>query len=231
MPSSTFELKLDSRFTTCIHVLPGNLLSSLLDSDCVKIKGLKIKERERTMKRIILALVLALVPGGQMLWAAPAENEQLDQRALQRITKEVHHELVLLPYYGVFDNLAYQVSPDGTVTLIGQVVRPSTKSSAQAAVKNIEGVRQVVNQIDVLPPSPLDDGIRRRVYRAIYGNSVLSRYAIMAVPPIHIIVKNGHVTLTGVVDRQMDKQVAEIQAKSVPNVFSVEDQLQVVESK
>jgi hyperosmotically inducible protein len=183
------------------------------------------------MKKIILALVLALAPGGQMLWAAPAENEQLDQRALLRVTKEVHHELVLLPYYGVFDNLAYQVSPDGTVTLVGQVVRPSTKSDAGAAVKNIEGVRSVVNQIEVLPPSPLDDGIRRRVYRAIYGNSVLSRYAIMAVPPIHIIVKNGHVTLTGVVDRQMDKQVAEIQAKSVPNVFSVEDQLRVVESK
>jgi hyperosmotically inducible protein len=183
------------------------------------------------MKILIVALVLAQVPGGQMLWAAPAENEQLDQRALQRITKEVHHELVLLPYYGVFDNLAYQVSPDGTVTLIGQVVRPSTRSDAEAAVKNIEAVRRVVNQIEVLPPSPMDDGIRRRVYRAIYGNSVLSRYGIMAVPPIHIIVKNGHVTLTGVVDRQMDKQVAEIQAKSVPNVFSVDDQLQVVESK
>jgi hyperosmotically inducible protein len=183
------------------------------------------------MKRIVLALVLAVVSGSQMLRAAPAENEQLDQRAVQRITKEVHHELVLLPYYGVFDNLAYQVSPDGTVTLIGQVVRPSTKSDAEAAVKNIEAVRRVVNQIEVLPPSPMDDGIRRRVYRAIYGNPVLSRYGIMAVPPIHIIVKNGHVTLTGVVDRQMDKQVAEIQAKSVPNVFSVDDQLQVVASK
>jgi len=183
------------------------------------------------MKKTILALVLALVPGSQILRAAPAENEQLDQRAVQRITKEVHHELVLLPYYGVFDNLAYQVSPDGTVTLIGQVVRPSTKSSAEAAVKNIEGVNRVVNQIDVLPPSPMDDEIRRQVFRAIYGYPTLNRYAIMAVPPIHIIVKGGHVTLTGVVDKQTDKQVADIQAKSVPNVFSVEDQLQVVESK
>jgi hyperosmotically inducible protein len=183
------------------------------------------------MKKIILALVLTLLPGGRLLWAAPAENDQLDQRAMQRIIKEVHHELVLLPYYGVFDNLAYQVSPDGTVTLIGQVVNTSTKSDAEAAVKDIEGVRRVVNQIEALPPSPMDDGIRRQVFRAIYGNPVLSRYAIMAVPPIHIIVKNGHVTLTGVVDRQADKQIAEIQAKSVPNVFSVDDQLQVVENK
>jgi hyperosmotically inducible protein len=212
--------------------LSGNLLGSLLDSDSVTVKeGKKKKERERTMKKTILALVLAVLASSQLVWAAPAENEQLDQRALQRITKEVHHELVLLPYYGVFDNLAYKVSPDGTVTLLGQVVRPSTKSSAEASVKNIEGVRRVDNQIEVLPPSPMDDEIRRQVYRAIYGYPVLTRYAIMAVPPIHIIVKGGHVTLTGVVDRQTDKQVAKIQANSVPNVFSVDDQLQVVENK
>jgi hyperosmotically inducible protein len=181
------------------------------------------------MKNIIFVLALAMVPGCQMLFANPAE--QLDQRALQRITKEVHHELVLLPYYGVFDNLAYQVSPDGTVTLLGQVVTPTTKSDAERSIRNIEGVEKVVNQIEVLPPSPMDDGIRRQTFRAIYGNESLSLYAVRAVPPIHIVVKNGHVTLTGVVARQMDKQIAEMQAKTVPNVFSVNDELQVEESK
>lgn len=179
------------------------------------------------MKKIILVLVLAICPGWQFVAAQPAVDAQLDQRALQRITKEAHHELVLLPYYGVFDNLAYQVAPDGTITLLGQVVNPVTKSDAERSVKNIEGVPKVVNQIEVLPPSPMDDGIRRAVFRAIYRNASLSLYAMRAVPPIHIIVKNGHVTLVGVVATQMDKQLAGIQAKSVPYVFSVDDQLQL----
>ena len=147
----------------------------------------------------------------------------------ERITKEVHHELVLLPYYGVFDNLAYQVSPDGTVTLIGQVARPTLKSDAENAVKHIEGVERVDNQIQVLPTSPMDDQIRVATYRAIYGNSVLNSYQLRAVPPIHIIVNQGHVTLEGVVAKQMDKQVAEVQAKSVANVFSVTNNLRVEE--
>jgi hyperosmotically inducible protein len=127
----------------------------------------------------------------------------------------------------VFDNLSYRVSPDGTVTLLGQVARPTLKSDAERAVKNVEGVERVDNQIEVLPTSPMDDQTRRAVYRAVYGNEVLSQYALRAVPPIHIIVKNGHVTLEGVVSRQMDKQIAETQAKSVPNVFSVTDNLRV----
>lgn len=179
----------------------------------------------------MLALALTIVPAWQLVSALPAETSQLDQRAMQRVTKEVHHELVLLPYYGVFDNLAYQVSPDGTVTLLGQVINPTTKSDAEKAVKNIEGVEKVVNQIEVLPTSPMDDGVRRQTFRAIYGNESLSLYSMRAVPPIHIIVKNGHVTLVGVVARQMDKQIAEMQAKSVPNVFSVDDELQVENDK
>lgn len=154
-------------------------------------------------------------------------NSTLSQRALERITKEVRHELVMLPFYGVFDNLAYKVDPDGTVELYGQAVRPTLRPDAERAVKNIEGVTRVVNNIEVLPPSPNDDRIRRGVYRAIYGNEVLSQYQLRAVPPIHIIVKNGHVTLEGVVARQMDKQIAEVQAKSVPGVFSVTDNLRV----
>jgi hyperosmotically inducible protein len=155
------------------------------------------------------------------------QGNKLSPAALDRITREVRHELLLLPYYGVFDNLAYQVQPDGTVILQGSTVRPTTKSDAENAVKRIEGVEKVVNNIDVLPTSPNDDQIRRAVYRAIYGNDVLSQYALRAVPTIHIIVKNGNVTLEGAVARQMDKQVAEMQAKSVSGVFSVTDNLKV----
>ncbi len=155
-----------------------------------------------------------------------APSTQLDADALQQINNEVHHQLVLLPYYGVFDNLAYRVSADGTVTLQGQVSRPTLKSDAGNVVKKIEGVDRVDNQIEVLPTSPMDDRIRMATYRVIYGNDVLSQYALRAVPPIHIIV-NGHVTLEGVVSREMDKQVADTQAKSVPGVFSVTNNLRV----
>ena len=157
------------------------------------------------------------------------QTQAISQAGVDRIVKEVHHELVLLPYYGVFDNLAYRVSPDGAVMLMGQVVRPTLKSDAENAVKRIEGVGRVDNQIQVLPTSPMDDQIRLATYRAIYGNSVLSPYGLRAVPPIHIIVNQGHVTLEGVVAKSMDKQVAEMQAKSVPNVFSVTNNLQVEE--
>ncbi len=196
------------------------------------------------MNVITLALLLALTPaawqnpqGSAPATTAPnpqsaspsAQNPPLSQKGIERIIKEVHHELVMLPFYGVFDNLAYKVSPDGTVTLLGQVSRPTLKSDAENVVKRIEGVEHVDNQIKVLPVSPNDDRIRRAVYRSIYGNDVLSQYALRAVPPIHIIVENGNVTLEGVVARQMDKQVAEMQAKSVPGVFSVTNNLRVEE--
>src|SRR5689334_18210577 len=195
------------------------------------------------MKGILIAVALCLTlalpslgqagaqSGASMAAPSPNNNGQnrgeLSQSGVERIIKEVHHELALQPFYSVFDNLAYKVTPDGTVTLMGQVVDPTLKSSAENSVKRIEGVTRVDNQIEVLPTSPNDDRIRRAVYRSIYGNDNLAPYSFRAVPPIHIIVKNGHVTLTGVVARQMDKQIAEMQAKSVPGVFSVEDQLQV----
>ena len=196
------------------------------------------------MNIITLALLLALTPaawqnpqGSAPATTAPntqsaspsTQNAPLSQKGIDRIVKEVHHELVMLPFYGVFDNLAYKVSPDGTVTLLGQVSRPTLKSDAENVVKRIEGVERVDNQIKVLPLSPNDDRIRSAVYRAIYGNEVLSQYALRAVPPIHIIVENGNVTLEGVVARQMDKQIAEMQTKSVPGVFSVTDNLRVEE--
>jgi hyperosmotically inducible protein len=159
--------------------------------------------------------------------AAQQDRAGLSQKGYDRIVKEVRHELVMLPFYGVFDNLSYSVAQDGTVTLMGQVSRPVLKSDAEGAVKKIEGVEKVVNNIEVLPVSPMDDRIRRATYRAIYGNTVLNQYALRAVPPIHIIVNHGHVTLVGVVARQMDKQIAEMQAKSVSGVFSVTNELQL----
>ncbi len=158
---------------------------------------------------------------------AQGNREALSPKGVDRIVREVRHELVMLPYYGVFDNLAYKVDPDGTVTLMGQVSRPTLKSDAENVVKRIEGVEKVVNNLEVLPTSPNDDRIRRAVYRAIYGNSVLSQYQLRAVPPLHIIVNRGHVTLEGVVARQMDKQVAGMQANGVSDVFSVTNNLQV----
>ena len=143
-----------------------------------------------------------------------------------RIEREVRHELVMLPYYGVFDNLSYRVD-NGTVTLMGSVTRPTLKSDAANVVKKVEGVQRVINNIEVLPVSPNDDRIRLAVYRAVYGQATLNRYALQAVPPIHIVVKNGNVNLVGVVASESDKNVAGIQAKSVPGVFSVQNDLQV----
>lgn len=178
------------------------------------------------MKVMIFLLACVITAAA---WQNAAQSGPLPAKSTDRISTEVHHQLVMLPLYGVFDNLAYQVSPDGSVTLLGQVANPTLKSDAERAVKNIEGVERVNNQIQVLPTSPMDDQTRRAVYRAIYGNEVLNQYALRAVPPIHIIVNNGHVTLEGVVARQMDKQIAETQAKSVPNVFSVTNNLRVEE--
>jgi hyperosmotically inducible protein len=132
----------------------------------------------------------------------------------------------MLPYYGVFDNLSYQVDGD-TVTLLGHVTRPTLKSDAEKAVKGVEGVERVVNEIEVLPLSGADDQIRLAVYRSIYGYEGLNRYVLQAVPPIHIIVKNGNVTLEGVVSNDADRNMANIRANSVPNVFSVENRLRV----
>jgi hyperosmotically inducible periplasmic protein len=186
------------------------------------------------MKKSLLAvLALPLIFSMVALASPTAQNNPsagaVSQKGIDRIIKEVRHELVMLPFYGVFDNLAYKVDPDGTVTLLGQVSRPVLKSDAENAVKHIEGVEKVINNIEVLPTSINDDQIRRAAYRAIYGNEVLSQYQLRAVPPIHIIVKNGHITLEGVVARQMDKQIAGMQANSVPGAFSVTNNLVVEE--
>ncbi len=175
------------------------------------------------MRTVVLRVPLvALVTAIAVLCA----DQRPSSRGTERITREVRHELVMLPYYGVFDNLAYKV--DGyTVTLLGQVTRPTLKSDAENVVKKIEGVEHVKNEIEVLPVSPNDGRIRRAEYRAIYGDTVLNRYALQAVPPIHIIVKNGNVTLEGVVATEADKNVAGIRANGVSGVFSVTNNLRV----
>lgn len=143
-----------------------------------------------------------------------------------RIVREVRHELVTLPYYGVFDWLTYEVRPNGEVVLRGQVIRPTTKSDAEGRVKEIEGVSRVINQIETLPLSPNDDRLRRALYRQIYGfNSPLFRYAHQAVPSIHLIVNRGHATLKGVVSNRNDANLAYIRARSVPGLFSVKNEL------
>ena len=181
------------------------------------MKRTKIHSASQIALRLFAVLLLSLVPG--VAFAQGAIDAQLG--------RQVRHQLVTLPYYGVFDNLAYRV--DGsTVTLFGQVTRPTLKSDAGNVVKNIEGVTNVVNNIEVLPLSGNDDRIRRDVYRAIYGHTALStRYGFQAVRSIHIIVKNGNVTLEGVVANEGDKNIANIQANGVPGVFSVTNNLRV----
>ena len=144
-----------------------------------------------------------------------------------RIAREVRHELVTLPYFGIFDDLAFFVT-GSVVTLVGEVTRPTLKSDAENVTKRIEGVTQVINQIEVLPPSSMDDSIRIAEYRAIYGDPTLStRYGFRALPSIHIMVKSGHVTLEGVVSNEGDKNLINVRANSVQNVFSVTNNLQV----
>jgi hyperosmotically inducible periplasmic protein len=182
--------------------------------------------------RSLFAMLLLAVPMVAALANSPAARPQEEKKQRseakyrEKLAKEVRHQLVMLPWYSVFDNLAYKVEGD-KVILYGQVSRPTLKSDAEAAVKSIEGVASVVNNIEVLPLSPMDDQIRRAVYRAIYGDPAISRYGFQAVPSIHIIVKNGNVTLEGVVDNETDKNLANLRASAVPNVFSVTNNLVV----
>jgi hyperosmotically inducible protein len=157
-----------------------------------------------------------------------AQQESSQARTQVLLIKEIRHELVMLPYYSLFDWLQFEVQPDGAVTLKGEVTRPNLKSDAENVVKKIEGVEKVVNQSEVLPLSPNDDRIRRAVYRAIFNfNSPLFRYATGAVPSIHIIVNNGNVTLKGVVASQADGNLANVKAKGVSGVFNVKNELSV----
>jgi len=182
----------------------------------------------RVALQIALACALAISPG----FAAKKDKEHNDafvrgDAGENRIAQEVRHQLVMLPYYGVFDDLAFRVE-GGTVVLMGQVTRPTLKSDAGNVAKRVEGVTNVVNEIEVLPLSSMDDQIRMAEYRAIYGDPTLStRYGFRALPSIHIIVKNGQVTLEGVVANEGDKNIVNARANAVPNVFGVTNNLQV----
>jgi hyperosmotically inducible protein len=183
----------------------------------------------RTKIGLLAALGTALSVAGTLASSAPA-SQRNDKKMQENLGKEVRHQLLLLPYYSVFDNLMFKVDGD-KVTLLGQVVRPTLKSDAEAAVKGIEAVASVDNQIEVLPVSPMDDQLRRSVFRAIYGDTALSKYGWSALPTIHIIVKNGHVTLEGVVDSETDRNLANLRANGVPNVFSVTNNLNLSSSE
>lgn len=158
------------------------------------------------------------------------DNRTYSPKAQARITKEVRHQILMLPEFGVFDNIAFKL--DGyDVTLLGQVTQPSLRSDAERVVKRIEGVERVENRIEVLPVSINDDRLRRDVFRAIYRYGPLQHYGVGSNRPIHIIVNSGHVTLEGVVDRQADKNMAGMRANGVFGVFSVENNLAVPPGK
>ena len=183
----------------------------------------------------LLAAVLALGSTGLAIAATTDEASQqsapsASARLEQRLSSEVRHELNMIPQFTVFDNLAYRVD-GGTVTLLGQVRDAIVKDSAEARVKQLEGVERVDNKIEILPASFNDDRIRGRVARAVFNDPRLFNYGIQPVPPIHIIVKNGHVNLVGVVRTQADKDDAFIRANGVSGVFSVENNLQVEQPK
>src|SRR5262245_45292413 len=184
-------------------------------------RGIKIPLRSASTTLMIAVLALH----------GFAQKKQQDLGRIQsRLAEEVRHQLVMLPYYSVFDNLEYRVQGTDTLELSVQVTSPTLKSDAENVVKRIEGVGKVINNIEVLPLSPHDDDIRRATYRAIFSKPGLDRYSLQAVPPIHIIVKNGHITLVGIVATEADKNLAEIAAKGVSNVFSVTNKLRVEKS-
>lgn len=185
------------------------------------------------MRKIVFILLAGVMAAAGTLNAKDKDNKDHQDAFVNgppnesKLVQEVRHKLLGLPYYGVFDDLGFTVN-GGTVTLVGQVVMPVLKDDAAATVKEIEGVTNVVNNIEVLPLSPMDSRIRRAVYRAIYGDPVLStRYGYQAVPSIHIIVKNGNVRLEGVVANEMDRTICNVRANAVPGVFHVENDLRV----
>ncbi len=182
--------------------------------------------RARLLSYVLSATLTAFLGLATIVPAGRADTPTTPDTAA--ISRQVRHELLSLPWYGVFDNLEYQVN--GTeVILSGQVTSEHavTKDDAGRFVKSIPGVTKVVNNIEVLPPSQFDRQIRRAEYRTIFSHGDLGRYTMGAIPQVHIIVKNGHVTLDGVVMNQMDKNMAGIYANSVPGVFSVQNNLRV----
>ena len=173
------------------------------------------------LSSLAVAGLLLAAPGFASNKSTPAPAE------LTSLEKSVSHALQSLAWYGVFDDLSFQVDAEGNVTLTGQVARPIVSRDAESAVKHLAGVKHVDNQVEVLPVSSFDDNIRLRAYAAIFGSPALSRYAINARSPIRILVKNGNVTLAGVVDNELDRKLAEFRVRSLPFTFQVTNDLQV----
>ena len=184
------------------------------------------------MKKLNFAAILAALVIGIGTLSGPTANAagKTDRpstpQSYSRLSKEVRKKLLTLPYYGVFDNLAYSINGN-TVTLHGQVVRPSTKSDAARNVATVPGVAKVVNNIEVLPVSGFDDSIRIRTLRALQRTGSLYRYFVGSNPSLHIVVDRGHVTLTGVVSSKLDRQLAYMTAQQVPGTFSVTNDLRL----
>jgi hyperosmotically inducible protein len=179
------------------------------------------------MKARTLVLGLGIMASALSL---SVQNAMASAPGTERLDKKVRHELNMLPYVNAFDYLAFTVDANNTVTLTGEVTNPVVKSDAGNVVKRIEGIEHVNNQIQVLPLSPMDDGLRLRLFRTIYGYPALQKYALGINKPIRIIVDAGHVTLLGVVDNEMDKNIAGLRANGVPGIFSVDNQLKVVKN-
>ena len=177
----------------------------------------------KTIMKRMLALAATVVIATSVAVASPKGSDE-DGQDYQQVVKQVRHELVTLPYFGVFDNLAYKVEGD-TVTLYGQVMRPSTRSDAERRVARIKGVERVINNIEVLPLSSFDDSVRINTYRALARTGGLYRYLIGTTPSIRIIVNRGQVTLEGVVANKADKDLANVVANGVPGAFSVMNNL------
>ena len=178
----------------------------------------------KTIKKKLATLLATFAMAASLVFlAAPATSAQ-QLVSFEQLSKKVRKELVTLPYYGVFDNLAYKID-GGTVTLLGQVVQPSTRRDAERRVARLKGVERVVNQIEVLPLSGFDDDIRRQTLREIRRTAHLYRYFLGSNPSLHIIVNRGHVTLEGVVSNNGDRNLAYMAARSVPGVFSVTNNL------
>ena len=179
------------------------------------------------MKKQFLNTTLAVA--GAVLASIPsfaASNTLAAPETQAQLAEKVRHELAMLPYFNIYDDLSFRLE-NGKVVLMGEVTRPTLRSDAEAVVKHIAGVTGVENGIEVLPLSSFDNGIRVRVARAVYGQSALNRYALGARPPIHIIVKNGNVTLEGAVANAADRNIAGIQANGVSGVFHVTNNLRV----
>jgi hyperosmotically inducible periplasmic protein len=190
-----------------------------------------LKSKHAVLTRLVLLPAALLITFSMLSFGQTRVSpSQRAAHADQMLSQEVRHQLLLLPWYSVFDNLEYKVA-NGVVTLQGQVVQDRTKEDAEKYVKGIEGVTRVVNNIEILPASPNDDQIRRAEYRAIFGEPQLEKYSFGSVQPVHIIVKGGHVTLEGVVLNDGDRNLANIRANGVPGVFSVTNNLRVENSK